>query len=220
MSVVAPPEPPRQEEPEALIPEARARQRRRVLLIAAGVVAAVGIGLAVWASLRGGGSLAAGQSGHRAGTVDHSRAALRGRRGLGEVGSGGGMTWAISGRGFWLTANGGLTWHPALLPRSSGGVTGSRADPIANIRDVQFVDRLHGWVSTVAGPGIYVTADGGRTWAVSTPPGCRSTCVGGALDFLDARNGFALFYGRSGSDRLYRTGDAGRTWQLVSQPPV
>lgn len=56
MSVVAPPEPPSHDELEALIREARARQRRRLLVIAALVAGAAGIGLGVNAVLAGGGA--------------------------------------------------------------------------------------------------------------------------------------------------------------------
>src|ERR1700759_3924281 len=90
MSVVTPPPVVRsdeQEELEALIREARARGRRRRLLLVAGVLAATGIGLALWTVLSGGGETAAQISGRGAGSVSRSRAAVAHRRGIGDVGS-------------------------------------------------------------------------------------------------------------------------------------
>jgi photosystem II stability/assembly factor-like uncharacterized protein len=217
---VVPPESPAQDDPDALIPEARARRRRRLLKLAALVAVLAGIGLAVWAALPRKGSVVHVSGEPNRGAVNRSSAALSRFRGIGDVGSGGGVTWAISGEGFWLTANDGSTWRRALLPDLDGGAAGGSADPIANIRNVEFVDRLHGWVSKSAGPGIYRTTDGGRTWRVSIPPGCSAVCQGGSIDFLDARRGFALLYTPARDNRLFRTVDGGRTWQPVSRPAV
>jgi photosystem II stability/assembly factor-like uncharacterized protein len=209
MSVVAPPPvvpPEEQDELEALIREARARRRRRMMLIAAGLVAAAGAGLAIWAVLSSGGMAAARISGRVAGSVNRSSSALSGRRGIGDVGSAGGVTWAINGRGFWLTTNGGRTWRHARLPSlGKGGVASGRSDPLANISEVQFVDRRHGWVSAT-NHSVYRTSDGGRTWTATRVPG------GGFIDFLDRQHGYAL-----GPDGLFRTADGGRTWQFVSK---
>jgi len=218
--MLAPPRPPAQDDLDALIPEARARRRRRLLKLAAVLAAVAGIGLAVWAALPAGTSAVHAGGSPSRGAVDRSDAALSRFRGIGDVGSAGGVTWAICGEGFWLTANDGRTWRRALLPNLDGGATGSSADPIANIRDVEFVDRLHGWVSDFAGPGIYRTTDGGRTWRVSIPTGCAAVCEGGSIDYLDARHGFALLYAPARDNRLFRTVDGGRSWKLVSRPAV
>ena len=53
MVIGSPPRPPCQEEPDALIPEARDRQRRRRLLGAAGVAIAAALGLSLYALLGG-----------------------------------------------------------------------------------------------------------------------------------------------------------------------
>ncbi|HEU5244346.1 MAG TPA: YCF48-related protein [Gaiellaceae bacterium] len=206
MTVLAPPEP-RHDEIELLIREARARRRRRLSLIAAGVLAAAGVGLAILAVRSGGGGVAAAHvSGRGAGAVNRSGSALSGRRGIGDVGSAGGVTWAINGRGFWLTTNGGRTWRQSRLPNlGRGGVARGRSDPIANISGVQFVDRRDGWVSA-ANHSVYRTSDGGRSWQASTVPG------GGFIDFLDRRHGYAL-----GPDGLFRTADGGKTWLFVSK---
>jgi photosystem II stability/assembly factor-like uncharacterized protein len=212
MSVLAPPPivpSDDQDDVEALIREARARRRRRMLLIAAGVAAAAGLGLAIWAVLSGGGTAAARISGRDAGSVDRRSVAVTGRRGVGDVGSAGGVTWVINGRGFWLTTNGGRTWRRARLPNlGRGGVAGGRTDPIANISGVQFVDRRHGWVSA-ANHSVYRTSDGGRSWQASTVPG------GGFIDFLDRQHGYAL-----GPDGLFRTANGGKTWRFVSKHSI
>jgi photosystem II stability/assembly factor-like uncharacterized protein len=224
--MLAPPRPAAQDELEdleALIREARARQRRRWWLLGAFAIAlAAAIGLSLWVALPGGGKvLVRGHgpirvvAGHVAGTASVVR------RGIGDVGSAGGVTWAINGHGFWLTTNGGRTWRSAHLPDlARGGVAEARADPIANIADVQFVDRRRGWVSVAGRSRIYRTTDGGRTWLVSVPPGCSAVCEGGAIDFLDARRGYALVETQASDNKLFRTDDGGRTWQIASQPSV
>jgi photosystem II stability/assembly factor-like uncharacterized protein len=212
MSLVAPPPvvpSDDQDELEALIREARARGRRRKLLVAIGVVAAAGLGLVIWAVVSGGGKAAGRISGRSAGSLNRRGIVLSGRRGIEDVGSAGGVTWAINGRGFWLTTNGGRTWQPARLPGlGQGGVASGRSDPIANISGVQFVNRRHGWVSA-ANHSVYRTNDGGRSWQASTLPG------GGFIDFLDRQRGYAL-----GPDGLFRTADGGTTWQRISRPSV
>ncbi|HJU37546.1 MAG TPA: hypothetical protein VJ716_09040 [Gaiellaceae bacterium] len=220
--MLAPPRhPPTDDELEALIPEARARRRRRLSKLAAVVATVAGIGLAVWAALPAGTSALHPGGGPSRGAVDRSDAALSRFRGIGNVGSAGGVTWAISGRGFWLTSNGGRTWRLSRLPQlAKGGVASGRTDPITNIAQVRFVDRRHGWVAVMGRSRIYRTTDGGRSWHVSTPPGCSRACEGGSISFLDARHGYALLYTRARDNRLFRTSDGGRTWQLVSRPPV
>jgi hypothetical protein len=57
MAVSSPPRPPAQDDPEALIPEARDRQRRRRLLGLAAVASAVALGLGIYGAATGGGPL-------------------------------------------------------------------------------------------------------------------------------------------------------------------
>lgn len=220
--MLAPPRPPsRPDDLEALIPEARAHRRWRLLKVAALVAVAAGAGLAVWAALPRGDSVAQVDGSPSRGAVDRSAAALSRFRGVGDVGSAGGVTWAISARGFWLTSDDGRTWRQSRLPDlASGGVAGGRSDPLANVAEVQFVDRRHGWVAVMGRSRIYRTTDGGRTWHVSIPPGCAAVCEGGSIHFLDSRRGFALLYTSARDNRLFRTVDGGRTWKPVSRPAV
>ncbi|HEX4323272.1 MAG TPA: hypothetical protein VHZ77_01445 [Gaiellaceae bacterium] len=219
--MLAPERPPANEELEALIREARMRQRRRWLLGAGAIAIAAGVSLALWAALSGGGKVVVRGHGPIRVVVGHVAGTTSTLRGIGDVGSAGGVTWAINGHGFWLTTNGGRTWRNARLPNlARGGGAETRADPIANIAGVQFIDRRRGWVSVMGRSRIYRTTDGGRTWRVSIPPGCTAVCEGGAIDFLDARRGYSLVETQASSNKLFRTADGGRTWQLVSQPSV
>jgi photosystem II stability/assembly factor-like uncharacterized protein len=221
MSVVAPPEPPPPDELEALIPEARARQRRRWLFLAAGVAIAAGVGLAIWAAIPGGHSIVIYDHGHVASTSGQIGRARYAHRGISDMGTSGGVTWASDGHHLWLTGNHGRTWRNVRLRPLGVGLHKGNPNPLTNIAEVQFVDKQRGWASSTDRAGIYRTTDGGRTWRVAIPPGCYRGCDGARIDFLDARHGYALVGVRAiGSNKLFRTDDGGRTWQFVSQPPV
>lgn len=232
MAIAPPPSRPLpDDDAEALIREARRRQRRRWVAAAAVLGLAVGAGFSLWAT-RGGGGSAVRVLGHgpiRV-VVGHVAAPTSPKRGIGDVGSAGGVTWAINGRGIWLTTNGGRTWRRSV-PRdiAAAGIA------VASPPDIQFVNKRDGWMSAPLAfdrrelsKGLHHwevdwTSDGGRTWHVSTPPGCLRVCYEGGLSFLDARHGF-LLAAVSGSvqtpNKLFRTDDGGRTWQLVSRPLV
>jgi photosystem II stability/assembly factor-like uncharacterized protein len=105
---------------------------------------------------------------------------------------------------------------------------------VASPPDIQFVNRRVGWISAPLAfdrqelsKGDHHwefdwTTDGGRTWHESTPPSCRRVCYDGSLSFLDPRHGylFAAVRGAHAPNKLFRTNDGGRTWQLVSQPSI
>ena len=222
MSVFAPPEPPRPDELELLIPEARARHRRRWLLLAAGVAMAAGVGLAIWAAIPGGSPVVVVRShGPIASTTGQIGGSSYAHRGISDVGTSGGVTWATDHHHLWLTTNRGRSWRGVRLRPLGVHLHKGNPNPLTNIADVQFVDRQRGWVSSTDRAGIYRTTDGGRTWRVAIPPGCYRGCDGASIDFLDARHGYALVGVRAiASNKLFRTDDGGQTWQLVSQPPV
>jgi photosystem II stability/assembly factor-like uncharacterized protein len=210
---------------EALIRQARARQRRRWILLAAGLALTAGVGLSVWAAIPSG---ARGRHGHVRGPARVS--AIRQIEAAGhrsfivETGAGGGVAWADNGGGFWLTANGGRSWGLSVPPHVA-----ATGDPVARIEQVQFVDRRHGWISAsdVYGgfripPGtasvrhweIDRTTDGGRTWRAEVPPGCLTICRDGTMSFVDARHGYVLANGIGGA-KLFSTRDGGAAWTLV-----
>ena len=158
-------------------------------------------------------------------TVSLSRAT----RGIGNVGSAGGVTWAINGHGIWLTTNGGQTWRRSVPPHIAAAKIA-----VANPPDIQFVNTQVGWMSAPLAfdrqelsKGHHHwefdwTTNGGRTWHDSTPPSCRNVCYDGSLSFLDARHGylFAAVRGAHAPNELFRTSDGGRTWQIVSRPSI
>jgi len=183
---------------------------------------ALGAGLAVWAASPGGSKVVVRGhgpirvvAGHVSGTA-HLRL-----RGIGAIGSSGGVTWAINGHGIWLTTNGGHTWRRSV-PRgiAAAGIA------VASPPDIQFVNKRDGWMSGLSTPARHWefdwTTDGGRTWHLSMPPGCVRDCDDGSFSFLDARHGylFAAVRGAQAPNRLFRTDDGGRTWQLVSRPSI
>jgi photosystem II stability/assembly factor-like uncharacterized protein len=174
----------------------------------------VGLGaiLAVWAAVGGIGSsqhTVVGPS-----SAGASRGSLGARRApILEVGSGGGVTWAINGTGMWLSANGGRTWRASLPPHVA-----AMGDAIARVEQVQFADPRHGWLVAVdvhgnGQPGRHAeldwTSDGGRTWHSTTPEGC---C--GHVSFVTPSRGFSL-----GSSELISTTDGGARWKQVSRSP-
>lgn len=216
MAVAPPPvRPPSTDDVEALIREARERGRRRRRGVALVVGLAAGIGLALWAARGGGSTVDVRGHGPIRGAVGHTAGAtgLR-RRGIGDVGSAGGVTWGINGHGIWLTANGGRTWRRSVPP----GIAGAKI-AVADPPDIQFVNKRVGWMSAQE---FDWTTDGGRTWHVSTPPGCLRVCEDGSFSFVDARHGFLLaaVQGANKPNKLFRTSDGGRTWQLVSRPTI
>jgi hypothetical protein len=83
----------------------------------------------------------------------------------------------------------------------------STAHPVGaqGLRDLTFVDPLHGWVIGDGGQ-VYATADGGSTWS---PQGTVSSAVTG-VGFGDALHGLAV-----GPSTISDTVDGGQTWSNV-----
>jgi hypothetical protein len=65
MTIEAPPRPPAQDDPEALIPEARERQRRRQLVVALGVMLSAAAALGIYSVFANSRSVTAGAGGPR-----------------------------------------------------------------------------------------------------------------------------------------------------------
>jgi photosystem II stability/assembly factor-like uncharacterized protein len=128
----------------------------------------------------------------------------------------------MSGRGIWLTSNGGHAWRKVAPPRGTGFIYEQGSS-------VEFADPQHGWISLDQITGYWPhrgdrwmfarTTDGGRTWTPSFPADCHGHCGGGSMSFLDARHGFLLADGPGVGtpNELLRTVDGGRTWQPVAK---
>jgi photosystem II stability/assembly factor-like uncharacterized protein len=230
MAIAPPPVRPSSDDLEALIREARQRGRRRRLATAAIVGLAAGIGLALWAAMGGGSTVEVRGHGPIRATAGHTAATTNlPPRGIGDVGSAGGVTWAVNGHGIWLTTNRGRTWLRSV-PR---GIAAARI-AVASPPDVQFVNKRDGWMSAPLAFDRQEllkasrhwefdrTTDGGRTWQLSLPPGCLKVCYDGSFSFLDARHGYLLadVQGAQAPNKLFSTSDGGRTWQLVSRPAI
>ncbi len=106
---------------------------------------------------------------------------------------------------------GGVPIDCVVQRSQDGGVTWQRpaSDLRENVRDLTFVDRLHGW-GVGTGGLIVVTNDGGSSWfRQSAPtPGDLS-----AVEFADTLHGWAV-----GEDGIITTADGGSNWQSQTVP--
>lgn len=125
--------------------------------------------------------------------------------------------WIVGDRAMYLhTRDGGRTWRQGKMSKREG-ISAEEAlvaqDPV--LYDVQFVDRLTGWIVGEFGK-IYHTSDGGKTWVEQ-----QEALLGGeglydvldiptffGVSFIDHKNGVVA--GLQG--RIARTRDGGKTW--------
>jgi photosystem II stability/assembly factor-like uncharacterized protein len=111
----------------------------------------------------------------------------------------------------YLTHDGGASWKPTQLPTKfigdlpdfvtarDGWIQALRDDPVT--RNLSF-DRL------------YVTHDAGESWQPIKP----DHDIFGPLDFINADNGWSIYFKRPG--KLLSTKDGGRTWQELTPEVV
>jgi hypothetical protein len=111
------------------------------------------------------------------------------------------------------TQDSGAHWTTASLP-----VTLTSAQALNGQASTYFADPTHGFLmlglqsGSAFRPGILLrSVDSGATWTQAAAPP-----IGGDLTFLDASNGF-IAHGPAG-DELFRTADAGNTWQRATLP--
>ena len=124
----------------------------------------------------------------------------------------------------WRTSNGGTTWQ-ASQPLDLTGLT-----EIYEPSDLQFVAGQAGWLLVHVGVGmnhdyvaIYRTADGGASWSRVIDPytdGGIQSCTKTSMLFTDASHGWLTgdCNGVKAGALLYKTIDAGSTWQEVTLP--
>jgi len=102
---------------------------------------------------------------------------------------------------FYATHDGGQTWAAgALLP--------------ANVA-TSFVDATHGWA--LSGRQLYVTHDSARHWTpfASNLPARVAGTTNNALNFVNARVGFASSTTPGGQSSLFKTQDGGHVWAIM-----
>lgn len=120
---------------------------------------------------------------------------------------------AVSASVAWVGGTGGT-----VLRTTDGGVTWTRVRPPGSIGldvgDVEATSADHAVVLT-SGEGsdsrIYVTDDGGRSWAVSFLNG-EPTAFYDCLTFSSATRGYAVSDPVGGTFRILETLDGGRSW--------
>lgn len=227
MPVLSPPPPtPDQDELELLIREARARQRRRRILGAAVVAAAIGVGLAVWAAVPGGGATR-----HRTKARPPATASRTGPRTadpwlayVPSVLPGNGVQPASDRLGFalsWTPSPGidrnlaaadgiDLQWpSEAVLVSRDGGVSWQRSlSANSGFWGLDVLSARTAWAVGVT--SLHRTVDGGQSWISAGEPHRPLVRVA----FTNAEDG----YGLTVHGRLVTTRDAGASWQPGSWP--
>ena len=131
--------------------------------------------------------------------------------------------WAV-GYTYDPAEDGSGTYRAAIVATSDGGATWSTQtvpSGVDTLRDVDFVDALHGWAvgystaadgATING-AVVATSDGGATWKRQTVP--SGTDWLSSVDFADLSHGWAVV---RGTDAILTTSDGGATWALKNAP--
>lgn len=106
---------------------------------------------------------------------------------------------------------------PKTLWQAQGVAAAALSFPTAQVGFISIVKSLQGTQGTAQ---LLSTRDGGQTWTISALP-CAGDPYTGALDFLDANNGFLVCEGQPvyhgpQEKSLYVTTDGGAHWSLVA----
>ncbi|MCX6215894.1 glycosyl hydrolase [Spirosoma sp.] len=129
-------------------------------------------------------------------------------------------------RGIFRTQDGGKSWKKVLYKNPNVGAIDLTIDP-ANPKTLYastFEFRRFPWGVRSAGPGagIHKSTDGGDTWTDITrnaglPTGTNRGRIGLALSPSKPDRVWAIIEAENEQTGVYRTDDAGKSWQLVSQ---
>ncbi len=90
------------------------------------------------------------------------------------------------------------------------------APTAAQLRDVSVVDARHAWVAGEDGV-VLRTTDGGRRWRAVSVPDAADGISFRDVEAFSSRSALVLSTGPGTASRVYRTDDAGRSWQLQYQ---
>jgi len=129
-------------------------------------------------------------------------------------------------RGVFRTQDGGKTWKKVLYKNPNVGAIDLTIDPTnpKTLYASTFEFRRFPWGVRSAGPGagIHKSTDGGTTWTDITrntglPTGTNRGRIGLALSPSKPNRIWAIIEAETEQTGVYRTDDAGATWQLVSQ---
>jgi photosystem II stability/assembly factor-like uncharacterized protein len=117
----------------------------------------------------------------------------------------------------WHTTDGGTSWQQQTMT----GLADGRCK-----QNLSFVDATHGFVGTFDATSavIYRTGDGGRTWAASAPlpnpPGAAGPSLRPQLVRAYAATSLVPVLNTGQAAFVYRSGDAGATWQFATAGPM
>ncbi len=144
--------------------------------------------------------------------------------------------WAVGRNATLLrTTNGGNDWKPVEEAQSVVGLPVESSNYNFGFRDVYFLDSDHGWLignfygraqSNIG--GLFVTADGGKTWK-RIPLTLKTQHVSGrftpgllhSVQFTDLNNGSVTGEMTDGESRYFfalHTRDGGKTWEQYRTP--
>jgi photosystem II stability/assembly factor-like uncharacterized protein len=97
--------------------------------------------------------------------------------------------------------------------------------PTSQISALQFLDTNRGFAmdQTAFPPQLWRTSDGGQQWQAEALP-LAGEFASVKMHFIDGRNGFVIARVPTSANfsiaKLYKTNDAGATWQELARPPI
>jgi hypothetical protein len=132
----------------------------------------------------------------------------------------------------YLSRDGGGHWQPLALPVSAADAVNAVLEPMGNLTASGGLllraqgTRLYAFLGAPGGSHLMVSADGGQTWRVDDAgigAASRYLCNAQVMPAPDGAVIFALAFtapcGSGGTQELWRSDDAGATWQRAGPLP-